>query len=186
MQLGRKSGLRPGPGDAVRVVLSKWGEHRHWEYDAVLLGSDEHGDWIGITSGTRMTRPGKDYVAPTDQVCLVPAGGPGPRHWLATFHAIGGPVQVFVDMTTPPRWDGPVMRAVDLDLDVVRGLAGEVWVEDEDEFAIHQERYGYPEELIELARASRDQVLEALTHRHPPYNGAAQVWLDRLAARSGA
>ena len=40
---------------------------------------------------------------------------------LATFHAPGGLVEVYVDMTTPAEWDGAVLRAVDLDLDVVRG-----------------------------------------------------------------
>ena len=32
----------------------------------------------------------------------------------------GGPVRVYVDITTPPVWDGSVLRAVDLDLDVDR------------------------------------------------------------------
>ena len=36
------------PGDAVRVVMTKWGDRPHWEFDATYLGSDEHGDWIGI------------------------------------------------------------------------------------------------------------------------------------------
>ena len=101
--------------------MTKWGGRPHWEYDAVLLGYDEHGDWLGIPGGTHMSRPDAEYVAPVAQVVLVPPPGPDDeRGWLATFHAPGGPVQVYVDMTTPPAWDGPVLRAVDLDLDVVR------------------------------------------------------------------
>ena len=55
-------------------------------------------------------------------------------------------MRVYVDITTPPVWDGTVLRAVDLDLDVVRGNTGRVWVDDEDEFADHRVRFGYPDE----------------------------------------
>ena len=43
--------------------MTKWGDRPHWEFDAVLLGSDEHGDWLGIPGGTHMSRPGAAYVA---------------------------------------------------------------------------------------------------------------------------
>jgi hypothetical protein len=166
------------------MVLTKWGDRPHWEFDAVLLGSDAHGDWIGIPRGTFMSRPGAEYVAPVDQVGLVPAPGPDEqRGWLATFHAVGGPVQVYVDMTTPPVWDGPVLRAVDLDLDVVRGRTGRVWIDDEDEFAEHRVRFGYPEDVSRLAMTSCDRVRAAVAGRHAPYDGSSAVWLELLASR---
>ena len=56
--------------------MGKWGGRPHWEFDAVLLGSDEHGDWLGIEAGTLMVRPGAEYVAPVAQVGLSPAPGP--------------------------------------------------------------------------------------------------------------
>src|SRR3954453_5623515 len=130
--------------------MTKWGERPHWEFAATYLGRDLHGDWLGIVAGTTMTRPGATYVAPTDQVGLVPAPGDDhARGWLEPFPQGGGrrggsggvaapaagagPVRGYVDVTTPPVWDGTVVRAVDLDLDVVRGNAGRVWVDDEDE-----------------------------------------------------
>jgi len=172
----------PRPGDKVRVVMTKWGDCPHWEYDAVHLGSDEHGDWIGLPGGTFFARPGSEYVAPVDQVCLVP--GPGPdaeRGWFATFHAHGGPVRVYVDMTTPPVRDGSTIRAVDLDLDVVQGPTGRVWIDDEDEFADHRVRLGYPDEVARLAMSSCDRVRAALEHGLPPYDGTSAVWFERLA-----
>ena len=162
--------------------MTKWGERPHWEYDAVLLGSDGHGDWVGVPAGTAMARPGATYVAPVDQVCLVPVAGPdAARGWVATFHAPGGPVQVYVDMTTPPAWEGHVLRAVDLDLDVVRGRTGRVWVDDEDEFADHRVRFGYPEEVARLAMDSCDRVHAAVSAGAAPYDGSARAWFDRLA-----
>jgi hypothetical protein len=133
-----------------------------------------------------MTRPGATYVAPTDQVGLVPPPGPEEtRGWLATFHAVGGPVRVYVDVTTPPAWDGAVVRAVDLDLDVVRGNTGRVWVDDEDEFAEHRARFGYPEEVARAALASCDRVHADVAAGRTPYDGSAAGWLARLADTLG-
>ena len=177
--------MSPSPGADVRCVLSKWGGRPHWEFDAVLLGSDEHGDWLGIEAGTVMVRPGAEYVAPVPQVGLSPAPGPDDgRGWLATFHAQGGQVQVYVDMTTPPAWDGATLTAVDLDLDVVRGNSGRVWVDDEDEFADHRVRFGYPDDVAGLAMSSCDRVRAAMLAGTAPYDGVTHLpWLERLAAR---
>lgn len=172
-------------GAEVRVVMTKWGDQPHWEFDATYLGSDVHGDWLGIGRGTVMTRPGATYVAPTCQVGLVPPAGPdAARGWLATFHDVGGPVQVYVDITTPPTWDGSTLRAVDLDLDVVRGTTGRVWVDDEDEFAEHRVRLGYPLEVVRAAASSCDAVHAAVAAGTPPYDGpddgTASAWLARV------
>lgn len=166
----------------MRIEVTKWGDRPHWVYGGRWLGSDEHGDWIGFAAGSRFTRPGRDYVAPYDQVALVP--GPGPaedRGFLAAFHAPAGPVQVYVDVTTPPRWDGDVVRAVDLDLDVVRGTAGRVWVEDEDEFARHRVALGYPDDLVAAALRSCAGLEAAVRAAAPPYDGSHRAWLSVLA-----
>ncbi|MGW3644493.1 DUF402 domain-containing protein, partial [Streptomyces sp. NPDC005143] len=49
--------------------------------------------------------------------------------------------------------DGIVVRMVDLDLDVVRPRGGEAHVEDEDEFAEHRVRYGYPDRAVAVVMA---------------------------------
>ncbi len=171
--------------------MTKWGQRPHWEYDAVLLGSDEHGDWLGIPAGTAMARPGATYRAQVDQVTLAPAPDLDERGWTATFHGHGGhtsgslegPVDVYVDITTPPVWDGAVLRAVDLDLDVVRGVSGRVWVDDEDEFAEHRVLYGYPEDVVALAVSSCEHVRTAVETHAAPYDGSAERWFARLAER---
>ncbi|WP_155992075.1 DUF402 domain-containing protein [Nocardioides sp. URHA0032] len=173
--------MTPPPGTPVRIVMSKWGDRPHWELGTTYLGSDEHGDWLGIRPGTVMTRPGMTYVAPTRQVGLIPAAGPDEgRGWLATFHDVDGPLQVYVDVTTPPVWDGTVVRAVDLDLDVVRGNTGRVWVDDEDEFADHRIRFRYPDDLVAAAMASCDRVHAAVAAGAAPYHGVAASWIARV------
>ena len=169
-------------GAPVRMEMSKWGDRPHWEFDAIFLGSDEHGDWVGIPAGSRLSRPGADYVAPVDQVSLVPAAGSDyDRAFLATFHAPGGQVKVYVDMTTPPVWDGTHLRAVDLDLDVVRGTTGRVWIDDEDEFAEHRTSLGYPDRIVRLASESCDRIEALLRAGTAPFDPDTPArWLDVL------
>jgi hypothetical protein len=163
--------------------MTKWGDRPHWEFDALLLGSDRHGDWIGIPAHTPMVRPGATFTPPVDSVVLVPGGGPG---WLATFYAPGFRVEVYVDITTPAVWDGRVLRATDLDLDVVRGEKGRVWVDDEDEFADHRLRYGYPEEVVAEASRTCTTVHAAIRAGDAPFDGQApSPWLHDLARRTG-
>ncbi len=131
--------------------------------------------------------PGAAYDTDRPQVTLVPPAAA----FLATFHAPGGslPCAVYVDVTTVPVLaagpGGVTVTAVDLDLDVVRGWTGRVWVDDEDEFAAHRLRYDYPPELVRLAAGSCDAVLAAVQSRRPPYDGRAERWLARLDAVAG-
>jgi uncharacterized protein len=176
--------VSPVPGDRVDVRMTKWGDRPHWRFSCSYLGSDTFGDWLGIPVGTVMTRPGARYVCELAQVGLVPAqqAPAAERGWLATFHSPGAPLFVYVDVTAPPVWDGPTLHAVDLDLDVVRRGDGEVFVDDEDEFAEHQVSLGYPPEVIAAARTSADRLVALLDAGHPPYDGTAAAWFDRLEA----
>ena len=166
------------PGDPAHIVMTKWGDRPHWQFDGVYLGSDEHGDWIGFPAGTLMARPGLEVRPTNDQVGLVPANGLGDRAWLGTFHGPGGIVQTYVDMTTPPYWEGDVVHAVDLDLDVIKTLEGDVIVDDQDEFDLHRVEHAYPGDVVELA--TRDRVLAAVRDGQPPFDGSSQKWLDVL------
>jgi hypothetical protein len=171
------------PGDTVAVRMTKWGGRAHWEFSCVYLGTDSFGDWLGIPVGTVMTRPGAEYVAVNAQVGLVPpmTARVSDRGWLATFHAPGAPLFVYVDVTAPPYWHGTTLHAVDLDLDVVRRADGEVFVDDEDEFADHQVQFGYPPDVVREARSSADRLVELIGGAHPPYDDSSAAWFDRLA-----
>lgn len=171
--------------DGVRVVFTKWGGRPHWEFDAVRLGHDEHGTWLGGLPGTRMSRPGADFHSPLGFVTLVPEA----TGFVASFYAEGqsvlpeGWVEVYVDITTHAVWDGPAVAMVDLDLDVVRGRTGRVWVDDEDEFADHRTRFGYPPEVVRHATTTCETVRAAVSSWRPPYDGVvAASWLSRLSA----
>jgi hypothetical protein len=171
-------------GEPVRIEMEKWGGRPHWQFEAQYLGTDEHGDWIAIPAETPMSRPGYALVSRNDQVGLVPPRDlpDEERGWLATFH--GEPrdwVAVYVDITTPPVWDGATVRTVDLDLDVIRRVEGEVFVDDEDEFAEHQVAFGYPARIVAAAQRSCELVRDAVVRGLPPYDGSHERWLATLA-----
>ena len=187
------------PGTPVRVEMSKWGDRPHWQVECVHLGSDEHGEWLGFPTGTHNHRPGFEFHSEVDSVTLVPRDG----WYAATFHAPGIWCELYVDIATPAVWDGVVVRAVDLDLDVIRlssespasppvpdyvqkaGL-GEVFVDDEDEFAEHQVAYGYPAEVVRAAREAADRVLADARARRAPYDGSHRRWLGELSRLASA
>ncbi len=161
--------------------MSKWGGRAHWSFDGLLLGADAWGEWIGVRAGTVHERPGARFVSEVDTVTLAPCTG----WYAATFHAPGLWASVYVDVATPPAWDGPVLRSVDLDLDVVRTAEGRVYVDDEDEFEEHRVALGYPADVVGAAREWCTRVHEQVLAEAAPYDGHAQRWLTELARTRG-
>jgi predicted RNA-binding protein associated with RNAse of E/G family len=169
------------PGRKVRVLTRKWPDLPHWEFDAVRLGADAHGHWVGVPSGTWLARPERGFHAWCDHVVLIPYDA----WWIATIYSRADadrPVDVYVDIATPSTWspDEAEVRAIDLDLDVIKGPTGRIWVDDEDEFADHRVSLGYPQDVVDAAIRSCEEVLKAVTDDAAPFDGTAGVWLDRL------
>ncbi|GAA1368247.1 GNAT family N-acetyltransferase [Catellatospora chokoriensis] len=170
--------LRPGPDD-VRVDFRKYDGSPHWHTTLRRLGQDGHGTWLGGTRHTpwrRKTRPA--HFPPAPHVLLVPHQG----GWVANFHAPPRPTAVYVDIAAPAVWTGTGhVTVVDLDLDVVRRRdTGTVELLDEDEFAEHQVRYGYPPDVIDAARRTAGHLLAAVTAAREPFGSAHLPWLARL------
>lgn len=164
----------------VRVLTRKWPDDPHWEFDAVRLGADAHGHWVGVPKGTWLSKPGKGFTAWADHVVLLPHDA----WWVATIYGDDHdrPVDVYVDMTTACVWseDRSEVRCVDLDLDVIRETDGRVWIDDEDEFAEHQVTLGYPADVIAGARQGCAEAHAAILASEAPFDGTAHGWIARL------
>jgi hypothetical protein len=175
------------PGTPVASRFTKWGGGRHWEWEGRYLGADEHGHWWYSPAGTRCSRPGLDFVEEDGWVSLVPHVGA----YAVGFYPRHRHVSVYVDMTTEPVWQrrdpsdgGPEWEVtmVDLDLDVVLTREGDLFVDDEDEFAEHQVQLGYPPEVVALAERWRDLVLAAVAAGEEPFGSVGHEWLRRADA----
>ncbi len=176
------------PGDVVDVRFTKWGRGRHWEFPVTVLGTDEHGVWAGAGVGTRLWRPAASFVSQFDWVTVFPHEAP----WAASFYdSEDQPVSMYVDMTTPAVWTGSTVSMVDLDLDVVLGRDGSLFLDDEDEFEAHRVELAYPAEVVAMARRAADEAFTALAEGAEPFGSTGDGWLARWrshqvgAGRSG-
>lgn len=168
------------PGDVVAVRFDKWAGRPHWEMDLRYLGADRFGHWLGSPAGLPMQRPGRRSWAPAELAMLVPAEG----DFVASFNGLGVDDAIYVDITDRPVLSGAVMRAVDLDLDVVLRHDGQVYVDDEDEFEEHRVEYGYPDETVAAARASCSAVLAAIVAGQEPWRSVGHGWTARAAEQA--
>jgi protein associated with RNAse G/E len=88
---------------------------------------------------------------------------------------------VYCDVTTPPEWASTgEVSMVDLDLDVVRDRQGNTGIVDQDEFAEHQIRYGYPADVVDRAERAAEELLAAVSTRVEPFGATGPAWLARL------
>ncbi len=174
------------PGDVVRVVFTKFDGRPHRSYPARYLGKDDHGTWLGVVAGTRAFVDGtREILREEPYVLLVPHLA----WWTAMFNAPPRRTEVYCDITTPASWGDGEVRIVDLDLDVRRRRWGDIERLDEDEFAEHRTRFGYPDEVVAEAIAASLWLLRALGAGTEPFATGirprlAQVY-DPPTVRSG-
>jgi protein associated with RNAse G/E len=164
------------PTDTVRVVYRKYDGSEHRDYPARRLAVDATGTWLGVSAGTASVYHGRPSVEQIPFVLLVPHDG----WWTAMFNPPPRTSEVYCDIVSPARWNGSnTVRLVDLDLDVVRRRAsGHVEVRDEDEFADHRVRFGYPAALVAAAREAAGWLFEALGDGTEPFASAYRRWLE--------
>lgn len=161
-------------------MLRKWDGRPNYAFEAMLLGRDGHGAWIGMPAGTPFEGPSYPGVWEHPFVTLVPADG----WWLASFYGSGNPqdMDVYVDMTTVPEWPAPSrLEVVDLDLDVVRYRDGRIELLDEDEFDEHRASMAYPGEIVGRARRTAEEMLAALAGTTEPFATVGARWLETIA-----
>lgn len=167
-------------GRPVEVRYRKHPATVHWQHRMVRIGEDEWGTWLGTGAGREVRKGDVDWRdVGRDFVQLVAPGA----WWTAMFNEEGFPIQVYVDVVTPPVWEGDhLVTMVDLDLDVVRTTDGLVHVVDEDEFALHQRLLAYPAAWVERAPEVAAEVAAMLTGDEPALVAAGARWLRAHAA----
>jgi protein associated with RNAse G/E len=163
----------------VDVVFRKFDGTLHRRAIEWHLGEDEWGTWLGVPVGTEVhyVSAGVTRVDEHRGVRLVPRDG-----WFtALFFAPTRALEMYCDITAPATWTGTAqVTMVDLDLDVTRTHRGKVDLLDEDEFAAHQVRYGYPAEVVRQAAEAAQHVLTACRGRVEPFGSHYVSWFDRF------
>ena len=160
--------------DVVRVVYRKYDGTAHRDYPARRLTEDDLGTWLGVTAGTESVYHGRPSVERIPFVLLVPHAA----WWTGMFNPPPRTSEVYCDITSQARWEGDTVHLIDLDLDVVRRRAtGAVELRDEDEFAVHRLRFGYPDDVVVQAEAAAEWLFDALGDGTEPFASAYRKWL---------
>lgn len=160
-------------GRLVHIDFRKWMTTRHWQFDMYWMDEDEYGTWLWTPAGSAARR---GYEEPRTFTHLnVKLVVPG-QWWTAIWND-GGKYDLYIDTITPPAWSGDRVTMIDLDLDLARQTDGTVTIEDEDEFALHQDIYSYPPYIIDKAQAVTTATKARVENHEEPFDqvGAAMV-----------
>lgn len=170
---------RSAAGKRLSFRWRKWDGGVHWVHECVYLGADDHGDWFGQRAGWRSVRPGRDVLAPQDNVTLLPPSG---DHAL-TMNAPPHRTRVYIDLAWDVRWseDGEP-SGIDMDLDVVDHAERGIYIDDVDEWEEHRVRYGYPREIVERLEARASDLERRVRAHEAPYDPSTALrWLAVLS-----
>lgn len=165
----------------IEVRGFKWPRRPTGITRATLLGADTYGRWIGVKKGDPWWSAEGSHNG-TFIGSLVKVV-PHDSFWTACFYP-GDPV-IDVDIVLPVRWDGDVLEEIDLELDILRSAAGEVWVRDREEFKRVCEEGALPETIVARALATCEEVRARVTAGTEPFGAVGQQWLTRFMARTG-
>lgn len=165
----------PDMVEVIHVDERKWPGLPHWQFDALRLGEDEFGGWFHVP-GSTVARRGHEppRQLKTGFVLLVP----GDEWWIVEFYWDHLWHELYVNIGTPPVWDGNRVTQIDLDLDVARTIDGSVVILDEDEFLHYQVELDYPPDVIARARKAVDRAVSMARERKEPFGDAAQRWIE--------
>jgi protein associated with RNAse G/E len=166
-----------GVPSMVQVVFLKYDGCPHRSYPSRYLGEDDSGTWLGVAAGTPAVLGNRETLREEPYVLLVPHRA----WWTAMFNAPPRRTEIYCDITTPAMWTDETVTVVDLDLDVRRRRWGEIERLDEDEFAEHQVRYGYPDDVVTEATAASFWLAEALGDGTEPFASGFRPWLAKVS-----
>jgi protein associated with RNAse G/E len=164
----------------LRITYRKYDGSLHWHGVATRLGEDYHGVWAGAAPPSSWRR-GDEPPVVFDQAWVVLL--PRNAWWTATFNDKPESTEIYCDIATPVRWlSASEATMVDLDLDVRRKRTGLVDIVDQDEFAAHQVRYGYPAHVIAEAERAAEWLQVALADGTEPFAHVYRSYLGLLTA----
>lgn len=111
---------------------------------------------------------GETYVIPNQSVEFV---WPGRPYMVAVDVTSGKADRFYCNVILPPTFADDRIEWVDLDLDLVVAADLSWELVDEDEFLAHQDRFGYPPEVVALARQAAADLIKMVEARAFPFHG---------------
>jgi hypothetical protein len=172
--------LTDGSMRAALLHSVKYDGSLNYHWPVQILWEDAGGFVWSAPAGAPFTRPAGVRPTPYDWVgrvwydrwymvdaSLMPAsvdGGAGVVH------------HYYCNLGAPGEWQDDVYRFVDLDLDVLIYPDGRQLLLDEDEFAAHTLRFGYPADVVAATQQAVQDVLALARAGAAPFDGTLAAY----------
>jgi protein associated with RNAse G/E len=164
--------------ELVTTLFRKYDGQPHRLVEAIRLGEDEHGLWVGSLPGTKGQRADGSWTTiDHHRVRLFPRG----QWWSALFNDDPHQTAIYCDITMPAEFGVDTVTTVDLDLDIRLMRDGTIRVMDEDEFHTHQIKYNYPPQVVATAEAVCAHLAATIATAEP-FTTAYKPYLDQVRA----
>jgi protein associated with RNAse G/E len=159
----------------VSVHSTKYDGSLHYRYSTTLVHEEANVLMLYMRPGTQIESYRGASIAEHHNLQLYWSDRPYNLH--VSWYADWRPLLHYVNVATPAVWKNATVNFIDLDLDIIwRSSTGEVFLDDEDEFALHQVRYAYPSDLIEQSLRSSAEVRQLIAQRSYPFDGSLHAW----------
>ncbi|HEU5015743.1 MAG TPA: DUF402 domain-containing protein [Roseiflexaceae bacterium] len=159
----------------VLVHSTKYDGSIHYRYNATVVREEVNLLHLYRPPGTKATSYRGERLGTRHSLEIFWADRPYNLHviWYPDWQ----PAMHYVNIATPATWHDGRLHFIDLDLDVIwRARTDEIMLDDEDEFELHQARFGYPQELIAQAWHTSREVQDMMAHRVYPFDGSLLAW----------
>lgn len=162
------AGPRARPGTRALLRATKYDGTAHWIQPFQVVSDDGNLLIASYRARTPIYTSRGEFRSPYDSLVYF-----WRDRWYNVFRLSrpGCPLALwYCNVTTPPLFDGCQIGYVDLDLDVKVLPNGCYKLLDEDEFEIHQKKYGYPPDVIEHAEMAARELTDMARMRAFPFS----------------
>lgn len=164
----------------VPVRSTKYDGSIHYQYGTTLVREEPNLLLLYLAPGTPIVSYRGAMIATHHNLQLYWSDRLYNLH--VSWHADWRPRNHYINVATPATWAAGQLQFIDLDLDVIwRSQTGEVLLDDEDEFELHQVRFGYPAALIAECRRASAEVIDLIARRVYPFDGSLYAWRPNAA-----
>ena len=165
----------------VRISKQKWTTAtgrctEAFSWSAHVLGSDQHGTWLGSRRDSPVQRPdGPVEPQQHDAVWLAVDDA-----WYLPAFWFTAETDLTIDLCTPPTFKDQTWSFVDMELDLFRRPDGQAGVVDQDDWDLLVGSGLISPDAVRTVEQTARSLLILVEHRVEPFGHAALAWLDVL------